>query len=274
MQSLLIFIQKKLAEMSEYIRMAEKSLLNAPQNEHLRIVTRNGKRNGHRVQFFLVSDRHNPNGKYLKIKERNIAKQIARRDYDKKVLRRAKKFSKALNSFQKELLAYMKDPCSEVFSSNPAKRLLANPYISSDEEYRKNWELKSYKRKPFSENTPAIYTENGERVRSKSEKIIADKLTQLKIPYRYECPLRLETQERTIHPDFTLLDIKNRREIILEHFGLMDDVNYSQSAVKKINRYILEGFVPGENLLFTMETQDSPLDTRLLVKILENANLA
>ena len=49
------------------------------------------------------------------------------------------------------------------------------------------------------------YTIKGERVRSKSEKIIADELYRYQIPYKYEFPLTLATHNRNIqlYPDFT-----------------------------------------------------------------------
>ena len=56
--------------------------------------------------------------------------------------------------------------------------------------------------------TEELVTNNGEIVRSKSEKIIADLLFMLGIPYVYECPL--DTPGGTIYPDFTILDISTR----------------------------------------------------------------
>lgn len=274
MQNLLIFIQHYMAEMAEYIRMAEKSLANAPKSGHLRIVTHRGKKKGFRTQFFLVTERGTHNGRYLRKDEIPLVKQLARRDYDQKVLRKAKKFSKALDNFRQEILFYMKESCGEIFVSHPIKRALANPYILSDEEYAENWENQPYKGKSISDDVPPVFTEKGEQVRSKSEKMIADKLAQLKIPYSYERPLYLKNLNQTFYPDFTLLDVKNRSEIILEHFGMMDDTDYSETTVNKLNHYINEGFIPGRNLLFTMETKDHPLDTRHLEKILKAAALA
>ena len=49
-----------------------------------------------------------------------------------------------------------------------------------------------------------IYTERGERVRSKSEKIIADKLFLQNIPYHYERPIYLKGFGM-VYPDFCCL---------------------------------------------------------------------
>lgn len=56
-----------------------------------------------------------------------------------------------------------------------------------------------YEQKEFAENAPFIWTEKGERVRSKSEKILADYFYHKKILYQYERPLYLKGFG-TVHP--------------------------------------------------------------------------
>ena len=74
---------------------------------------------------------------------------------------------------------------------NPYRRELVSPLILSDKEYVNQWLKVEYQGKHFDEEAGIIITEKGERVRSKSEKIIADKLYAMGIPYRYECPITL-----------------------------------------------------------------------------------
>ena len=108
-----------------------------------------------------------------------------------------------------------------------------------------------------------IITERGERVRSKSEKIIADKLHALGIPYRYEYPLVLEGNIK-IYPDFAILKMPQREEVYLEHFGLMDNIEYMDSVIYKLNTYERNGIYLGVNLYITHETSKVPLNTRAL----------
>ena len=105
-------------------------------------------------------------------------------------------------------------------------------------------------------------TNKGEYVRSKSELIIADRLSGLGIPYRYEAELILG--DTVIHPDFTILDIKHRREVYFEHFGMMDNPKYATSAVQRINLYNRNNIVLGDRLFFTVETDSVPLDTEIV----------
>ena len=53
------------------------------------------------------------------------------------------------------------------------------------------WRREEYRGKEFKEGDPVVYSDRGERVRSKSEKILADYLYHHNIPYKYEKPLQL-----------------------------------------------------------------------------------
>lgn len=143
---------------------------------------------------------------------------------------------------------------------------------AKDEDYEgwtKRWECVSYEGKTFDEEAPEIYTDKGERVRSKSEKMIADKLKQLNIPYRYEYPLKLQGFG-IVYSDFTILDIKWEKIKYMEHFGRMDDPQYAQKAVKKIQLYAKHNIVLGRNLIIAMETSNTPLDMRMVERLFVN----
>jgi len=76
----------------------------------------------------------------------------------------------------------------------------------------------------FSQNTiepkNLKYTTNrGEKVRSKSEKIIADLLYSYNIDYKYEKELKL-TFYKNIFPDFTIVSPLNNQTYYWEHNGL------------------------------------------------------
>ena len=136
------------------------------------------------------------------------------------------------------------------------------------EQFIEAWNREEYTGKPFNENSPEFYTDRGERVRSKSEKIIADKLFREGIPYRYEYPLELPGWG-VVYPDFTILDAENRRNLIYEHFGMMDDENYSSNAIAKVQRYASAGYYIGDNFFITMESSRNPLDSRTLDGIVQ-----
>lgn len=121
---------------------------------------------------------------------------------------------------------------------------------------------------PYPAEFPLQLTDRGEHVRSKSEKMLADKLYAMGIPYRYEAPLYLESN-RTIYPDFTLLKIDTREEFYLEHFGMMNNSDYCEKAILKLNKYAQNGIYPGKNLLLTFETENISLDMKLVEQMLK-----
>ena len=94
-------------------------------------------------------------------------------------------------------------------------------------------------------------------------------LLELGIPFRYEQALKTRSMG-IVFPDFTLLDVWNRKIVLFEHFGLMDDESYRNRNISKIRNYIQEGFELGNSLLYTMETNGRPLSTKYLKKIIRN----
>lgn len=216
-------------------------------------------------QYFFRKDPENPNWTYIRKKDSSLAYDLAQKDYLLRLLRAAntelRHLENTINNYHPDALA------NAYLSLSPARREIVRPYIQPKEELIRNWLAYRYVPKPFSETDPEIFTEKGERVRSKSEKMIADKLALMGIPYRYEAPLSLD-RYTTIYPDFTLLHADAGREIYLEHNGMMDDSGYSVKAVRRINQYIRNGIYPGDGLLLTFETSNISLDMRIVEKMI------
>lgn len=130
-----------------------------------------------------------------------------------------------------------------------------------DEDFIAAWQHLPYTGKPFEINAPEFFTSTGVRVRSKSEIIIADALDRAGIPYRYEFPASIKGWG-TLYPDFTCLDVRTRKEIIWEHFGLMGDTDYSENTLQKIAHYAASGYILGKNLIATFESGTTPLSAK------------
>lgn len=219
------------------------------------------------VEYYYKSvDDENKNGRYIKKSEEELARRIVQRDYDADIVKNAEARIKAIDSF---MTSYEKTSLTGIYEKmNPYRRELISTPIISDEEYIKRWQSVEYEGKSFADAAQEIITEKGERVRSKSEKIIADKLYALGIPYRYEYPLVLEGSIK-VYPDFTILKLPQREEVYLEHFGLMDNSEYMDSVLYKLNTYERNGIYLGVNLFITHETSKMPLNTRALDRMLK-----
>ena len=171
---------------------------------------------------------HTDKKEYISKKNTDLIRKLAQKDYDEKVYEQARK------------------------------------ELGQLEE----WKAKEYKGLGFREDMPLILTEKGERVRSKSEKIIADYFYHNGIEYKYECPVYLKGKGFA-YPDFTLLSEIIREEIYYEHFGMMDDPAYARKAVKKILDYEESGIYLGERLIATFETNQTVLGTKQLEQLVK-----
>ena len=87
------------------------------------------------------------------------------------------------------------------------------------------------------------------------------------IPYKYECPKAL-LNGKEIYPDFTVLNVKARKEIYWEHRGMMDDREYAKQAVFKLKSLMKNGIILGDNLIITEETTANPLGTNEIETII------
>lgn len=256
-------MQKELFELNKLKQEAEESLARAPMGT-LRGICRNGS-----AQYYVKNadnGKTHKQGKYLKKTEREYARQIAQRDYDRVLLKQVIIRINALESLQKK---YHENNCYETYDNLKFyRKAIVTPRLMSDEQYVREWESVTYEGKNYSYQEQEIYTLKGERVRSKSEKIIADKLYQKSIPYRYEYPVYVEGMGK-VHPDFTCLDVKRRCEIIWEHMGMMGDEDYCKYALKKIENYEKAGFHQGQNIIYSFESSVCPLNTKVVDSILE-----
>ena len=204
---------------------------------------------------------------YISKQNYDLVASLAQKDYFLKLLKHMKEEFQVLEKF---LSDFSEQNIDSIYNSlNAERRALVKPIIQTTEQYTESWLSTPYTGKSFrDDDTSCFFTDKGERVRSKSEVIIANILNKLGLPYKYECPLDLNGV--IIYPDFTILDVRTRREIYFEHFGKMDDPDYSQGFVRKINLYEQNGIFPGKNLLFTVESSTQPLDTRILQSILND----
>lgn len=157
---------------------------------------------------------------------------------------------------------------SELPKLHTQRQLLVTPVEPIWEKELAKWYDSEYHGKEFYEGTAEIVTEKGERVRSKSEKILADYFYRNNILYQYEKPLYLKGYG-TIYPDFTFLSKKTRKEIYWEHEGMMDKPEYAKSAVKKIESYQRNGIHLGERLILTFETELTVLNSQIVEELVE-----
>ena len=253
-------IISEIDEMGKIKRKLESSIQKAPQG-HIRCSKR-----GNGFQYFIGN-------KYLNKTNGKLIKDIVNREYQEKLLPKIDKKIKMLERF-KNIIEYDFDEVEETYKSlSEARRRYVNPIIRIKSEYIREWQEAEYDHWEITDNDVKgnFITVKGERVRSKSEKIIADELTRFGIPYRYEYPLQLNDNGRIVtkRPDFIALNPGTLKSYIIEHLGIMDMDRYYQNSISKIDLYERNGYLLGREILIFHETSDRPLNTQVVDKYIE-----
>lgn len=253
-------IMKRKKYLEKLITEKKKTINLAPQGS-LRII-----KHGKGWQYYYRRIPSDKNGIYIKKCDEIFIRSLAQKEYDQQIISLAEQELKYLkdqidySTTEKveELYEKLKSPLREKIK----------PIKEPDNAYAERWMKIKYEKKGFRENDPEYYSESGERMRSKSETFIANVLKNKGLYYLYEKPIRINGLG-IVYPDFTILDIKNRKEIIWEHLGLLDDQDYREKMISKIYRYEQEGFIFGDNLIISYETAKYPLNMRVIENKIE-----
>ena len=220
--------------------------------------------------FFHCTDESSKSreiGEYITKDKRDIIKPLVQKEYDQKMKRTVEK---RLNQIQRINAKYDDKELEEIYNRlHPMKQRFVIPYEKPWQQKVSAWKSVPYTGKAFEPGTPEIYTKKGERVRSKSEKLIADTLFEMGIEYKSECPIYLKGYGQ-VFPDFTILSRKTGKEMYWEHEGRMDDPHYSEKAVRKINSYVYNNIIPGDTLILTFETSSTVLNDRTIKKMIDS----
>ena len=162
----------------------ETSIQNAPLG-NLKIINCRGVE-----QYYLDSAETRtsyPNGKYLRKSDFELAGKLAQRNYDEKLLseveKQLKNIQNIIKKYEKQEIVQVEELYSVYDRMSPSRKKMVDARIISDKEYVNQWSAKIYSGKDFAEGQAEIYTEKKERVRSKSEKIIADMLYHKNSPH-------------------------------------------------------------------------------------------
>lgn len=208
-------------------------------------------------QYYLVTEKGDTIGHYIRKEDRAIVPRIALRDYYKRTLREAIREKKAIDGYMRGMNG---TPPEKVYDKmSDMRKELISPIILSNEEYAKRWQEETYEQNPYRPENKIYETKRGEMVRTKSEAMLADMYYELGIPYRYECPLVLHDGQIR-YPDFTLLKVSERKLIYHEHMGMLEDPEYRKKNLTKISEYTQSGISFLDNLYLTLETEYEPLN--------------
>lgn len=247
-----LIAEKKILE--TLFRRTQRQLEAAPEGRIRLVKHRND------VQFFFRETGNEKSGKYMPKKDHAKAYALIQKRYDQELLKVLQPQLELLNRF---LAGFDPYALSKVYErSGELMQRFVKPAELPDNEFKEWWQAQPYEGKAFLDDAPVHLTSRGERVRSKSEVMIADAFLRYDLAYRYEYPLIIKG--RTFHPDFTILRLSDRKEIYWEHVGLLDKGDYREDFLAKLRSYEEVGIYPGDRLILTFETAATPLNLRMI----------
>ena len=230
---------------------------------HLKCSTRG---DGRKCYYVVSTENGKRRARYIDLKHRELAEQLAMRDF---CIRKRRILAGNLRCLEAVLKGYSgyKEKDFEMMMNPDHFELIRDEVYRTDAEVRE-WMAADVKRNPKSTGSLNQRTMCGLRVRSKSEAMIADQLHNSGIPFRYEAVLNVNGQD--YYPDFTIMHPWTHDIYVWEHFGLMSSIPYRFNALKKLSAYFDSGLELGKDLIATFEWEDNPLDPNLIAMIIEH----
>lgn len=219
-------------------------------------------RNGTNYKWYQ-SDGHEK--VYIPKKDRHLAEQLAIKKYLSLLLEDLLHEKTAIDFYLRHHQNNVGKAHQLLTEASEYQRLLA-PYFTPLSQELQDWENAPYEHNQQYQEQLIHKGCSGNLVRSKSESIIDTFLYINKIPFRYECALKMG--EVTFFPDFTIRHPETGEVYYWEHFGLMDNSNYSKNTFSKLQFYTTHGIIPGIQLITTYETKENPLNSEIVEKII------
>lgn len=255
------------------IENAKEKLKDAPEGN---LVVRNQR--GH-LRYYQRLSRTPIKDLYLGKAEEQRIRALQEKEYYLGILMAAENELDALRKINK--INDKATKFEQVYFSLPEiKRNLISPCYAADIEEAKQkiekeckfWQKESLERKGVDKDLHLI-TLNGEKVRSKSELIIADRLKTSGVPYYYEGKYIFDgggfNGYQVWFPDFQVLNKRTGDMFFWEHFGLMDNPEYCASSQFKLETYAKHGIIMGKNLIVTMESSTHTLNVEYVDRLID-----
>lgn len=243
-------LEARATELQKLINELQARVTGAPEGK-LKIATK-----GDRIEYYHRENEVNKPWKYISQSNNQLAKMLAQKDYDFKLLKAANNELKAIQQLIRANT--QKNAEQKLHAMSPARQKLITSIDNQCLEFIEKWSVVDYEHGTFKDSDPEYYASDGTRVRSKSESIIMDTYLRHNIPCHYEKPLVIGNS--IFRPDFYLLNTRTMKSFYHEHLGMMDNPGYANSAVRKLKYFEKNGIIPGKNLIITMEVNGIPIN--------------
>lgn len=203
--------------------------------------------------------------KYLNKSNHQTKKLLAQKSYNKQV---KKYLENKINFYNKIEKLFEPKELEDIYNELSKERQeLVKPIIPTNKQVIDAWLKKNPKTNTYKEENKVYKTKSDIMVRSKSEALASDELTNRELKHIYEPKVQLK--DRVVYPDFAIMHPKTLEIIYWEHFGMMDVESYREEALSKIVAYEKSGIIRGKNLIVTFESNTVKFDREWIGRILD-----
>lgn len=202
-------------------------------------------KNNNTVQYYQVIDKKR---KYIKKNNSTLIKKLAQKSY----LLKVKRYLISSIDLLTQMNKFFDNDLDEFYENlSDERKKLIEPIKTTKKEKIKIWK-ESFPNNELIKLDTYMITKKGVYVRNSSEKMIADRLEEMNITYIYEKPLFLDGFGYT-YPTFTFYSTDINDEIYWEHFDIIEDSEYYQDVLSKIDNYAKNGIFLGDRLIISFE---------------------
>lgn len=157
---------------------------------------------------------------------------------------------------------------------SPCLRSIENDFVV-DKRMEKlfKWANEPYERNSMPFSDKVILTKDGTRARSKDECILYDLFDDANVPNRYDCVMTFDdpwNPNSTVRksPDFVVPTLSGKL-ILVEHAGLIMKPGYANDLKEKMQIYLYNGYVLGDNFFITSDDGYGGINERALDRLVE-----
>ncbi len=231
-------------------------------------------------QFLLLSSENGVRKRVCITKDEEMKRNLAQKEFAEKALKIIKANADALREAADKMVPF--DPGEIINNMAKAYAMLPEDYFFGrdklsfaacvDEDLtakirrHEEWWKKPYKEYWGYPQYKTKTTSRGQKVRSISELLIAEKLYEYSIPFHYE--EEFEKDGKTFAPDFTF-EGKGYECFYLDYFGMMENNQYAKRNILKLDDYYNAGLIPGDNLIIVFD-YNGIVNAGMVKAIIEN----
>ncbi len=239
-------LQKMLAGLENRLQKANQELGKLPRGRLTR------EKRGNSFIFFHVMNENNKRVRKAITKDLKRIQALARKAFLQK---ETALLQSNIHQIKKTLAAYRPMSFDDVITTLPqyiAEYAAEKPSAWSDEPYNQSTYMPERK---------VHTTSRGLKVRSKSELLIAEKLHEHGVEFRYEQILSIGNID--FAPDFTIRT-RSGKTIYWEHCGMTNNSQYMNAHKRKLEVYGQAGIFPWKNLIVTYDDECGILDLSVI----------